>query len=70
MSKAQEFRKKFGESSGDTSELSKIYAEIENVGKKCKNLIYHDEISYATKKELKKQGFTLEFEGGCFVISW
>lgn len=70
MSKAQEFRKKFGKSSGDTSELSKIYAEIENIGEKCKNLIYHDEISYATKKELKKQGFSLDFDNGCYIISW
>ena len=68
--KAQEFREKFGNSSGDTSEVARIYAEINKVGDICKNIHWHEEISYATKKELKKEGLHIEFDNGCYVISW
>jgi hypothetical protein len=68
--KAEEFRKKFGTSTGNTSELSKIYAEIDKIGDKCCNLIWHDPISSATMKELRKQKFNIETDNGCYIISW
>lgn len=64
------FRQKFGESKQDVSEIDRIYAEIEKIGDRCKNLIWHDSITSATKKELLKEGFTIEFENNCFIISW
>jgi hypothetical protein len=68
--KAEEFRKKFGASNGDTSELSRIYAEIEKIGEKCCNLIWHEPMTSATMKELRKEGFSITMEGPCYIITW
>lgn len=68
--KAEEFRKKFGESKGSTPEIQRIYDDIEKVGDKCCNLIWHEPISSATLKELRKQGLSITSENGCYVITW
>ena len=70
MGKAEVFRLKLGESKQDVSEIDRIYAEIEKNGDILQNIVWHDPITNATKKELLKEGFTVDYENNCFIISW
>jgi hypothetical protein len=69
MSRAEYYRKKFGKSE-DTTELQAIYNEIESIGEKCQSYIHHTPLSYDTLKQLRKEGFSVNTEGGAYIITW
>jgi hypothetical protein len=69
MGKAEEFRKKFGQS-GNTEEIQLIYNEIEKIGNVCQNYVHHGTLLYATIKELKTEGFRVEEGDNCYTIYW
>ena len=71
MSKAKEIRKKFGgDQPEQSSEVKRIYDEIERIADKCKSLIWHEQINHNTMRELKKQGFSVGYENNCYIITW
>lgn len=71
MSKAKEIRKKFGgEQPEQSSEVKRIYDEIERIADKCKSLIWHEQISHNAVRELKKEGFSIGYENNCYIITW
>ena len=68
MSKAEEIKKKFG-GGESTGEYDQIIQEIERLAPRCKNLIWHFKLGNDTLKKLKKEGFSVEFENNCYIIS-
>jgi hypothetical protein len=65
--KAKDVRAKFGTTEG---ELTKVYAEIERLGDKCKLIYWHEPLSYEAQKQLKKDGYQIGNGDNCLIISW
>ena len=67
MGKVAEIRKRFGTSQSD---YDRIIKEIESIATTCKSLIWHEDIAKETGNLLKKEGFTISYENGCYTIKW
>ena len=68
MSKLDEIKKRFG-GTESVGEYDQIIQEIEKYGAHLKNLIVHHKLGADTIKKLKAEGFTIEFENNCYIIS-
>lgn len=66
--KADELKARFG-GTESVGEYDQVIQEIEKYGHLLKNVIIHHKLSAATLKKLRDEGFSVEFENSCYVIS-
>lgn len=65
--KIDEIKARFG--GGDPTEYEHIIRQVEKYGEWLKNIHIHHKLGADTIKKLKKEGFTVEFDNNCYVIS-
>ena len=66
--KVDQLKARFG-GTESVGEYDQIIQEIEKYGDHLKNLIVHRKLGADTIKKLKAEGFTIEFENNCYIIS-
>jgi hypothetical protein len=69
MGLAEQIRKEHG-AGGNDSQFDAVTRDIKAIAHHCKNYVWHSALSADTVKRLKKEGFSVEFENGCYTISW
>lgn len=69
MGLAEQIRKDNGEG-GNDGQYGELVKEIKAIAHHCKNYVWHKSLSADTIKRLKKEGFGVEFEHGCYTITW
>lgn len=66
--KVDQLKARFG-GTESVGEYDQIILDIEKYGEWLKNLTIHHKLGADTIKKLKKEGFSVEFENNCYIIS-